>query len=820
MFSSGFTPTRRVRGTSIDGSAQAPTINIEAEEAQSEAEDYESSPEDNSENVPINSILCEDPFSNESSRILFDSIDQLRRCGAGQDLDLPQLVIVGKQSAGKSSLLQSLTDIPFPVGSRLCTQFAMRIVSRRTSPGSSDMIEATIETGDVNPFSTRDDFDTKDFKRSMTSMTAEEFEEVINEAKIAMGLDSSQASDVRNYSSKVLKIELSGPRRSHFAILDLPGIFSALVGGVSKRERDGVTMMVSSYMKKPENIIICVADASGDISNEQILPLASTVDSSRLVGVFTKCDRSDNPSDIVKLVRDREGIPDKTVKWFVVHNRGPQASASYDREHEENTTFGKDPWTEVPEEQRGTAMLKKHLANLLCQRIRDAFPGMLNTVTKLLEAERTHRQSFGEPRNDHSQKLSYLASVVGRFQTLALQSLRSPGDLPSDSMKLRGLSEKEKAAFAEDIMENGECFKFLKIGEDVVVPQKQDDSDLDSDDGRLETLNTPNYHGSGRRQRGLMTPLASPSRRNRPAENKTPPRTQLHPLYAEIRHQLATNRGEELPGMLNPAVLRPLWRKQTSKWQDLSQKHLEQLVSLTTNVALKLFHQACLDVGTTDRVKNGLEVELLSFAESSRREVMNKLAQMIEKNQTMALQTHNPLFLLKVRESQAARFTAAIDRYRRACPPVGFLASLVNEGGAPKVAIKEEGYADWAIVNKGHLEALFNELHPSGERKQNVEDEVHDLLKAYYDVTLQNHIYDVSHNITEPFLLSPTGPLLGLNTDFIMSLPQDVIDQLGGEDESVVIGRREAESRVRRLEEAVTIAGGALGRTRGVVGGC
>lgn len=53
-----------------------------------------------------------------------------------------------------------------------------------------------------------------------------------------------------------------------------------------------------------------------------------------------------------------------------------------------------------------------------------------------------------------------------------------------------------------------------------------------------------------------------------------------------------------------------------------------------------------------------------------------------------------------------------------------------------------------------------------------------------------------------------------------MSLPQDVIDQLGGEDESVVVGRREAESRVRRLEEAVTIAGGALGRTRGVVGVC
>jgi hypothetical protein len=36
-------------------------------------------------------LLGEDPFSSEQSKALFDAIDELRICGAGQDLDLPQV---------------------------------------------------------------------------------------------------------------------------------------------------------------------------------------------------------------------------------------------------------------------------------------------------------------------------------------------------------------------------------------------------------------------------------------------------------------------------------------------------------------------------------------------------------------------------------------------------------------------------------------------------------------------------------------------------------------------------------------------------------
>jgi hypothetical protein len=66
-----------------------------------------------------------------------------------------------------------------------------------------------------------------------------------------MGISKNQ-----NFSSKVLKIELSGPGRSHFGILDLPGVFSAPTGGVTRQEMNGVKKMVTSYMKKPQNIIM------------------------------------------------------------------------------------------------------------------------------------------------------------------------------------------------------------------------------------------------------------------------------------------------------------------------------------------------------------------------------------------------------------------------------------------------------------------------------------------------------------------------------------------------------------------------------------
>ena len=64
---------------------------------------------------------------------LLEKIDGLFACNVGDLVDLPQLVVVGHQSSGKSSVLEGLTELPFPRDSGLCTRFATQITFRRSS---------------------------------------------------------------------------------------------------------------------------------------------------------------------------------------------------------------------------------------------------------------------------------------------------------------------------------------------------------------------------------------------------------------------------------------------------------------------------------------------------------------------------------------------------------------------------------------------------------------------------------------------------------------------------------------------------------------
>ena len=81
-------------------------------------------------------------------------------------------MIVGDQSSGKSSPLQSLTDIPFPVGDGLCTRFPTQIVSRRAT-GGPETIRVSIREG---PSESEKIPGADAFARTLLSLTSVEFD--------------------------------------------------------------------------------------------------------------------------------------------------------------------------------------------------------------------------------------------------------------------------------------------------------------------------------------------------------------------------------------------------------------------------------------------------------------------------------------------------------------------------------------------------------------------------------------------------------------------------------------------------------------------
>src|SRR5271170_8188859 len=63
-----------------------------------------------------------------SSQKLNEIINALRECGTEEIIKLPKIVIIGNQSAGKSSLIEAISQIKVPRAAGTCTRCPMEVV--------------------------------------------------------------------------------------------------------------------------------------------------------------------------------------------------------------------------------------------------------------------------------------------------------------------------------------------------------------------------------------------------------------------------------------------------------------------------------------------------------------------------------------------------------------------------------------------------------------------------------------------------------------------------------------------------------------------
>ena len=153
-----------------------------------------------------------DPFTtaslaklqSEDERRLLDVVDKLRRTGLNGTIELPQLVVCGDQSSGKSSVLEAITEIPFPRKAGLCTRFATEIILRRELK--------TSVTVKIVPSKHRPEAEQKKlvaFQKTM--LYVNQLPDLIDAATQEMGLGKIGAS--KAFSRDVLSVEICGPDR-------------------------------------------------------------------------------------------------------------------------------------------------------------------------------------------------------------------------------------------------------------------------------------------------------------------------------------------------------------------------------------------------------------------------------------------------------------------------------------------------------------------------------------------------------------------------------------------------------------------------------
>ncbi|KAM5364573.1 hypothetical protein ACJA88_013011 [Fusarium oxysporum] len=320
--------------------------------------------------------VVDDPFDNEKRQILFDAIDRLQAWGSHEYLDIPQLVVVGEQSAGKSSLLRTLTDISFPVMAGIGTHFPIRVVSRRTAQDSRERFRISLERApqDVNGLQ-RADAAADNYRLEGDTLNMDASKAALEDlSENHIGIRKGQGTGAKNFVPDIVRVELSGPNRSLFNILDLPGLISSEYG-VNEPEPLGTHELAKQYISRPENTIICTIPATSDLGNQRAYQICKEHISNRrrLVGVFTKCDKA-----------DRE------------------------------------------EAERAVISAKSDIDN-----------GDSIFKDGILKEKRDSLKNMGEPRLNDSQQQEYLNRFVRQYSSKCTLALRRPGLLESETMDLR-----------------------------------------------------------------------------------------------------------------------------------------------------------------------------------------------------------------------------------------------------------------------------------------------------------------------------------------------------------------------------------------------
>ncbi|KAL2216756.1 dynamin GTPase [Thermoascus aurantiacus ATCC 26904] len=190
---------------------------------------------------------------------LLDEIDNLRLQGVGEFVFLPQIVVCGDQSSGKSSVLEAISGVPFPRSDTLCTRFATEVILRQapTAGASVSLYQAkTLQKQNV--------------------LRLDGFPDLVERAK-----------------SNILRVEIFGPDQPKLTVVDLPGL-------------------IQTDSEQHSDVILAVVSAKNDYANQVILKRARQVDAkgSRTLGLITKPDYlpegSESERDLYRDYKERD----------------------------------------------------------------------------------------------------------------------------------------------------------------------------------------------------------------------------------------------------------------------------------------------------------------------------------------------------------------------------------------------------------------------------------------------------------------------------------------------------------------------------------
>ncbi|KAG8984096.1 hypothetical protein FRB90_005571, partial [Tulasnella sp. 427] len=333
-------------------------------------------------------------------RHLLDILKNLHSTGIQNELDLPQIVVIGSQSVGKSSLIESMSGVSGISETFLC-YLSDFLMPWHTPAYSSSGFRHVYQVPNGMSFAIRSSLVVQD----ITSLprgshrTTSRYDARGTRAILRPELDPTlfiDDSDLQvfgvplTFSGNCVCIQVEGPNVPDLYFYDLPGIIANVGDGGNEADIKLVEDLAKSYIKRSNCIVLLVISCETDFENQGAgrLVLKDPALRKRTIGVLTKVDRIEfgGASKWVRMLRGED--QPLLHGWYCVKQRDLvqlQEGVTWEEARSFETEFFQttSPWADLDASQRarlGSQKLADRLGSILSNLVSQELPGIRKTV--------------------------------------------------------------------------------------------------------------------------------------------------------------------------------------------------------------------------------------------------------------------------------------------------------------------------------------------------------------------------------------------------------------------------------------------------------
>ncbi|XP_056875767.1 dynamin-1a isoform X5 [Takifugu flavidus] len=341
--------------------------------------------------------------------------DAFSAIGQNANLDLPQIAVVGGQSAGKSSVLENFVGKDFlPRGSGIVTRRPLVLQLMNCPTEYAEFLHC------------------KGKKFTDFDEVRQEIEAETDRITGANKGISPVPINLRVYSPNVLNLTL----------VDLPGMTKVPVGDQPIDIEAQIREMLMQFVTKDNCLMLAVSPANSDLANSDALKIAKEVDPQglRTIGVITKLDLMDEGTDardilenkLLPLRRGYIGVVNRSQK-DIDGRKDITAAMTAERKF-----FLSHPSYRHLADRMGTPYLQKVLNQQLTNHIRDTLPALRAKLqSQLLSIEKEVEEYKNFRPDDPSRKTKALLQMVQQFSVDFDKCIEGSGD-QIDTAELSG----------------------------------------------------------------------------------------------------------------------------------------------------------------------------------------------------------------------------------------------------------------------------------------------------------------------------------------------------------------------------------------------